>query len=90
MRYFSQTQMPTLIDLSGPLDRLPKNNRWVVLGDRLPWGIIELEYNKRLGKRYHGAENKPARMVVGAVIIKHMCNFSDRKTIEMISENPYM
>jgi len=49
-----------------------------------------MSYNKNLKNKHNGASNKPARMVVGALIIKHMENFSDVKTIEAIQENPYM
>ena len=39
--------------------------------------IIEKEYNKRLRNRHNGAGNKPARMIVGAFIVKHVENLSD-------------
>ena len=62
----------------------------VKLADRLPWAKIEKEYNKRLRNSHCGAGNKPARMVVGALIVKHVENLSDVKTIQAIQENPYM
>lgn len=40
------------------------------------------------GKR--GAGNKPARMIIGALLIKHKMNLSDEETILAIQENPYM
>ena len=69
---------------------MSKSNRWVKLADRLPWVKIEKEYNKRLRNSHCGAGNKPARMVVGALIVKHVENLSDEKTIQAIQENPYM
>lgn len=72
------------------LDELDKSNRWVVLGDLLPWTELEKEYNSRLGNQKKGAGNKPARMILGAMIIKHKLNLGDVATIEMIKENPYM
>lgn len=72
------------------LDELDKSNRWVALGDLLPWTELEKEYNSRLGNQTKGAGNKPARMVLGAMIIKHKLNLGDDETIEMIRENPYM
>jgi transposase, IS5 family len=30
------------------------------------------------------------RVVIGSVIIKHMCNLDDRETVDQISENVYM
>lgn len=72
------------------LDELDKSNRWVVLGDLLPWTELEKEYNSRLDNQKKGAGNKPARMILGAMIIKHKLNLGDVETIEMIKENPYM
>ena len=72
------------------LDELDKSNRWVVLGDLLPWTELEKEYNSRLDNQKKGAGNKPARMILGAMIIKHKLNLGDVETIEMIKENPYI
>lgn len=72
------------------LDELDKSNRWLVLGDLLPWTELEKEYNSRLDNQKKGAGNKPARMILGAMIIKHKLNLGDAETIEMIKENPYM
>ena len=69
---------------------LSKSNRWVKLADHLPWDRIEKEYNKRLRNSHNSAGNKPARMVVGALIVKHVEKLSDEKTIQAILENPYM
>ena len=75
---------------SKSLSGLSKSNRWGKLADRLTWTKIEKEYNKRLRNSHCGAGNKPARMVVGALIVKHVKNLSDEKTIQAIQENPYM
>ena len=69
---------------------MSKSNRWVKLADCLSGTKIEKEYNMRLRNSHCGAGNKPARMVVGALIVKHMENLSDEKTILAIQENPYM
>ena len=76
--------------LRSSLDELDKTNRWVALGDLLPWTELEKEYNSRLGNQKKGAGNKPARMILGAMIIKHKLNLSDAETIEIIRESPYM
>lgn len=73
-----------------PLENLSKENRWVKLADALDWKHIEVEYNKRLSNQSRGACNKPARMVIGAMIIKHTLCCSDEVTIVSIQENPYM
>ena len=69
---------------------LSKSNRWIKLADYLPWDRIEKEYNKRLRNSHNSADNKPARMVVGGLIVKHVKKLSDEKTIQAILENPYM
>ena len=72
------------------LEDLDKSNRWVALGDNLPWVEIEKIYNSKLDNLKCGAGNKPARLVVGAMIVKHKLNLSDVETIEIIRENPFM
>ena len=69
--------------LRSSLDELDKTNRWVALGDLLPWTELEKEYNSRLDNQKKGAGNKPARMILGAMIIKHKLNLSDAETIEI-------
>lgn len=62
----------------------------MALGDLLPWTELEKEYNSRLDNQKKGAGNKPARMILSAMIIKHKLNLSDAETIEIIRESPYM
>ncbi len=90
MKYYSQYCSHDLFELQESLSGLSKSNRWVKLADNLPWATIEKEYNKRLRNSHNGAGNKPARMVVGALIVKHVENLSDANTIQAIQENPYM
>lgn len=90
MKYYSQYRSHDLFELQESLSGLSKSNRRVKLADHLPWGRIEKEYNKRLRNSHNGAGNKPARMVVGAQIVKHVEKLSDEKTIQAIQENPYM
>lgn len=90
MKYRSQGKQLTLDSFRSSLSSLPKTNRWVLMGDTLPWEEIEKRYNTKLNNGSTGAGNKPARMVVGALIIKHKMNLSDEETILAIQENPYM
>ena len=90
MKYYPQYHIHDLFELEHTLSCLSKSNRWVRLADNLPWDKIEKEYNKRLRNAHNGAGNKPARMIVGALIMKHVENLSDAKTIQAIQENPYM
>lgn len=90
MKYSSQYKALSLDLFKSSFSDLNKSNRWVILADRLPWDEIERIYNSRLDNKYKGAGNKPARMIIGACIIKHKFNLSDQETIDMIQENPYM
>lgn len=66
-----------------------KSNRWVKLATILPWDELANIYYKKLslGK---GAPSKDARIIIGAIIIKHKLKLDDRGTIEIIKENAYM
>ena len=92
MKYTSQNKNKQLtLDLfRSSFDDLDKHNRWVVLGDTLPWAELEKIYNSRLHNNLKGAGNKPARMVIGAMIVKHKLSLSDEETIQIIRENLYM
>lgn len=90
MKFTSQIKQLSCDELRSSLENLPKNNRWVKLGDELPWDEIEKIYNARLNNERKGAGNKPARLVIGALIIKHEMRLSDEDTVEIIKENPYM
>jgi len=90
MKYTSQSKQLTIDEFKSSLEGLSKSNRWVQLGDKLPWAKIEKLYNSKLNNGKKGAGNKPARMIIGAIIIKKKLALSDIETIQMIQENPYM
>ncbi len=89
MKYHSQGKQLTLETFLSSLESLPKTNRWVKIGDRLPWDKIEKVYNARLKNKNSGG-NKPARVIIGALIVKYKLKLSDSETIRTISENPFM
>ena len=90
MKIVSLNGQMTFDEMRGSLEHLPKTNRWVQLADTLPWAEYEKVYNKRLNNDYVGASNRPGRMVIAALIIKHKLSLSDEETILTIQENPYM
>lgn len=91
MKYYTPQHKQLTLDLvRSSLESLDKSNRWVMMGDLLPWPDIEKEYNSRLSNKDRGAGIKPARMIVGAMIVKHKLCLSDQETIGIIRENPYM
>jgi len=87
INYTSQNQLSLF---QTPFEqKLDPHNRWVKLANSLPWDQLVKIYVKKLRSDF-GAPGVDARMVIGALIIKHRLTLSDRETIEMITENMYM
>lgn len=59
------------------------------MANRIPWDRLAEVYYKKLRSDF-GAPTLSARMVIGAVIIKHMLNIDDREVVEQITENMYL
>lgn len=55
----------------------------------IPWDIIEDRYAKLFASN-RGQVAKPVRMALGALLIQEKCGYSDRETVEQITENPYL
>jgi len=70
--------------------KLSRTNRWVVLADKIPWDEICNVYTKQVGISHTGRPPISPRIVIGSLIIKHMCNLDDRETVSQIAENMYM
>ena len=68
---------------------LDSSNRWVQLAGSFPWEAIETAYLSKMCAD-NGRPSLPARLVLGALIIKHYLNISDAETILQIQENPYL
>jgi len=69
--------------------KLSANNRWVILAQMIPWDKLADVYYRELRSK-EGPPTLDARMVIGAVIIKHMLNIDDREVVQQISENMYL
>jgi hypothetical protein len=69
--------------------KLDKENRWIKLGNLLPWDALASIYYRSMSADM-GAPAIDARIVIGAMIIKHKLKLDDRETIETIRENMYM
>ena len=88
--YVSPSQL-TLAGFESPFSQsLNPNNRWVILADRIPWDLLVGTYQAQLNNSKTGAEGINPRVAIGAMILKHICNMSDRETILQIQENMYM
>jgi IS5 family transposase len=80
----------TIAEFDWPFETaLDKNNRWVKLSDCIPWDALAESYYQGLPAD-RGRPLKDARLVIGAVIIKHKLCLSDVETVLQIQENPYL
>jgi len=83
----NQQQLPGFEKFQGfPLDM---SNRWVRLSRLIPWVEFAKAYDRNMSSGI-GRPSKPARLVIGAVIIKHKLCLSDQETVDQIRENPYL
>ncbi len=89
-KYVSPTQL--LLDgFQTPFDQtLNPANRWVVLAHLIPWYEICNLYLKHVGISSTGRPALSPHVVIGSLIIKHMCNLDDREAVDQMSENIYM
>jgi hypothetical protein len=89
IRYIAQAQL-TLEGFQTPFfQHLDKNNRWVKLADAVPWDKLANVYYRKMDSDF-GAPSLSARMVIGAVIIKHKLHIDDREVVAQIQENMYL
>ncbi len=68
---------------------LDENNRWVRMSQCIPWDELADGYYQGFSSQT-GRPAKDARLVIGAVIIKHKLCLSDAETVLQIQETPYM
>ena len=74
------------LPFSGHLD---PDNRWIALAKLVPWELVENIYHELLCVDF-GAPIVPSRTALGALLIKERLGLTDRETVEMIQENPYL
>ena len=89
IRYCSSKQL-TIPEFDWPFQTdMDDNNRWVRMSQCIPWDELAASYYQGLSSQT-GRPAKDARLVIGAVIIKHKLCLSDAETVQQIQENPYM
>lgn len=89
IRSHSHNQL-TLAEFDWPFQvALDEKNRWVKLSQLIPWDALAAGYDQNLSTT-QGRPAKDARLVIGAVIIKHKLCLSDEETVFQIQENPYL
>jgi hypothetical protein len=69
--------------------KLDPGNRWVVLANVIPWEPLENRYAPLFSAKT-GAPAKPFRMAFGALYIQQRLGITDRETVELITESPYL
>jgi transposase, IS5 family len=88
-KYISPNQL-TLCGFETPFEQqLSTDNRWVKLSQLIPWDKIVQYYDVQ----FKSTEGRPpinGRVILGAVIIKHILDLTDRETIFQIRENMFM
>ena len=82
-----QLEFPNFyLPFSGHLD---PDNRWIALARLVPWELAEEVYLESLCDDF-GAPALPARVALGALLIKERLGLTDRETVEALQENPYL
>lgn len=88
--YRKKDNQQTIDDFILPFDgALQANNRWVIKARLIPWDDIEGDYAD-LFPSGTGNVAKPARVALGALVIKETLGLTDEETVEQIRENPYL
>jgi IS5 family transposase len=89
IRYTSANQL-SIEEFQTPFQvRLDKGNRWVKLASIIPWDELAGIYYQCMSAD-QGAPSLDARIVIGAMIIKHKLKLDDREVVETIRENLYL
>jgi len=87
--HFSQEIFPMYRPKDRPFGgKLNESNRWLRIGELIPWEELEEEYAK-----YFSDVGRPAtdaQLVIGLLLLKHMTGLSDEGVVEEVLENPYM
>jgi len=88
---YVSTEQLTLTGFETPFSHsLRPDNRWIALSHQIPWDSLVSVYSSEMNNDRTGAGGINPRVVLGALIIKHICNLSDRETVLQIQENMYM
>lgn len=89
VRYISDKQL-SIEEFKTPFQaRLSAENRWVKLSQVVPWDEFASAYMTMMNNGF-GRPGVSPRIVLGALIIKHLESLDDRGVIQAIQENIYM
>lgn len=85
---YPSTKQLTLAGFKTPFEQhLDETNRWVRLAKLIPWDEICNQYLKNVSTVVTGRQPVNPRIILGSVIIKHLCKLDDEETVQQISEN---
>jgi transposase, IS5 family len=68
--------------------KLRSDRRRAILPQQIPWQQIKVKYASNFEDSVTGTIAKPARLALGALIIKERLSVTDRETVLQIQENP--
>ena len=89
VRYISDKQL-SIEEFKTPFQaKLSAENRWVKLSKVVPWDEFASAYISMM-KGGFGRPGVSPRIVLVALIIRHLENLDDRSVIQAIQENIYM
>jgi len=90
MYVFQHTGQLSIEEFHSPFGgKLDPNNRWVLLHKLIPWMSLESHYAPQFTAKT-GAPAKPFQMAFGAVYIQQRLGVTDRETVALITESPYL
>lgn len=83
-----ETQL-SVYDYITPLEeRLSPDNRWLCLAREIDWLSLDAEYSRHFSTK--GKPALPVRLAFGSLVIAQVMGLSDKDTIALVNENPYM
>lgn len=89
IKYISENQL-SIEEFKTPFQTsLHEDNRWVEISKIVPWDLFASAYISMMNADF-GRPGLSPRMVLGALIIKHVEKLDDRGVIATIQENVYM
>jgi transposase, IS5 family len=89
IRYTSQHQL-RFENFTTPFEQnLLASNRWVILAGVTPWDELAKVYHRQMSVD-QGRGAVDTRLIIGALIVKHMLKLDDREVIATLQENIYL
>lgn len=87
--YRVNDQQMTVYDYVEPFHgELSPRNRWVRLAHAMDWDAFEAAYSAHFARG--GKVAIPARVALGSLVIRAVYHASDRETVQLVRESPYL